>query len=120
MNNPSLIQLSGGIFMMGNSYEKIYKIAEIDRRVNTPEFAQIKAAAQGLDPKNRKLARMFIKIIEINRIMDYLQETSQALHKINTQASEKDKRSALFEFLIPYMPPEAQGQLRILMLMMGE
>jgi len=87
----------------------------LDKRINTPELVTIKSAIPLLEPGNRKMLSILIKLIEIRRLMDYLKETTDTLNKLNTS---DDKRSALLELILPHLSPENQSQLQMMMTFM--
>ena len=90
----------------------------LENKMNTPELVAIKAAIPTLSQPNRKLARMLIKMIEINIIYDHLNEMMGLLKLVNAAKDENGRRDAVFEFMLPYLSAENQTQLRTMQMFM--
>ncbi|MCL2703272.1 MAG: hypothetical protein FWE91_06665 [Defluviitaleaceae bacterium] len=120
--------------MPDNNFERVLKMAEfinkyqqaagnpspdvsscasaLDKRINTPELAMIKSAIPHLEPRNRRLISVIIKLIEIQRLLDYLKETAAAINRINAGSGgdENSWRIAMLELIMPHLSPASRAQ----------
>lgn len=88
----------------------------LDKRINTPELATIRSAIPYLEPKNRKLVNIIVKLIEIQRLLDYLNETAAAVNEL--EPSSDGWRASMLELIKPHLPPNTQAELDTLIAFM--
>jgi len=87
--------------------------SELDKRLNTPELTTIKSAIPLLEPGYQRLMSITVKFIEIQRLLDYLRETADAIGRINSRADEDKNawRIEMLELIKPHLSPDSRSQL---------
>ena len=88
----------------------------LDKRLNTPELATIKSAIPYLEPRNQKLVGLMVKLIEIQRLLNYLKETAEAVNRINAEGD--NWQFAMLELIKPHLPKSSQDSLDSIMTFM--
>jgi hypothetical protein len=79
-----------------------------DERIHNPALAGLKSAIPHLEPRHRKYMEIFVKIIEIQKIMDYYSNANDAI------LPRGNWRKNLLLAIRPHMEGQMKGNIDLL------